>query len=165
MTEDEPKSRAQIIASIAGTMGHERYPNGSLAALKRAPLSSGGKTEAMRLLIKAGASEAQIMSPRWHRLAHLMALLAAPGRSPHSQGVTNGAQLVEASYSSMRLERLLQARNGTQDRLIEGLFRLMASKMMTLNIVPLAPLILDEDQDWVERTREKLMREFIQNEV
>lgn len=166
-TRDETKAtRASVIATIAGKIGHKDFPTGDRAALRRLDPenpSYGGLAVVLRVMRNAGAKIDGIGDDhlaRWVLLVHAMSLMSAPDRSPHAKGDSGGV-LHEAGYSEARLMRLLEARGTTRDGLLIRLARFLAAKNLRIDWTGLARLVLDdEDGEGAERTRLALARGY-----
>lgn len=150
---------ASTVAGLAGTIGHEHFPPGDAAALRRIRPGETWPPAFWRLLFDRVPEELRrgdAMERRWAVVMQSMAIMAP---NIHDPAAPLGVVLAGLGSDSMdhRLLQLLRAQgDGLEDR-VRLVARMMAGKHVPVNWLDVTKLVMHPESDHIRR---KVARDF-----
>ena len=155
------QAEARWIAALAGRLGSPSFPTGDHAALRRMqPGDPSGRAQiaAERLFALAGLQPDGTDRRRWLFVIHCLAL--AGGR--HDRDAAAGQVLADIHYSEERLTRLLSTDFEVVADVIPRLARLIGSKAVPIDWLPLGQLLCltGRNETRADRARHRIARTY-----
>ena len=176
---ESPRSRGQIPANFGGTMTgivetieDKDMDKGDAASLRRMNPDNLNSAVFWRLMVRAGMPEVPDVR-KWGLIVNGMALMAHGADLAHRPRIPVGQALYRGSgkrvpplYSEHRLSALLAARGTALHRLLERLFRTLASEGCAFNWREMAWFILNEgeNEDRADQARIEIARAYYRAE-
>lgn len=151
---------AKTIGHIAGMLGHEQFPTGERAALRR-------MTPGQSLPLAFYRFALQHLPPSWEASADsrrdwatLVAGIALMSPGAHRPERPLGKALAGEKYAESRLERLLSARGDVRRILLLRAVRFLAAKHAPFNWLDAARLLLVRDPEKREAVHRQIARDY-----
>lgn len=154
------ESLATVIGRVAGVIGHEEFPTGDRAALKRMSPSSHPPLAFFRFAFRHLPNGWEFRKQAWMTIVAGISLM-----SPHAHrpDIPVGQALANSGYSEARLERLLASEKSILHTLVLRAARFLRAKLQPMNWTGIARLLLTGETGKREDARIRIASYYYRN--
>ncbi|PSR20485.1 MAG: type I-E CRISPR-associated protein Cse2/CasB [Sulfobacillus acidophilus] len=167
MSESSPnreESLSRTVARLAGFIASSGLSNGDRAALKRMHFGQPPPLAFYKLALRYLPSDWDVDTIRkdWITIVSGMALMSPHIHRPDQ---STGRILAEVRFSEARIERLLASRDDLRRTLVLRMTRYLAAKLVAVNWMDIAGLLLTRDPDRLEQLHRRIARDFYSHQI